>query len=237
MYRIYRKKPNFFLDKSSFSPIPNATLFFFSWSQYFSDVTEREFWNDAYESDPAHTIVPDHVVLRETNHLSAGTALDMGCGSGQNILALAARGWQVTGIDFSEHAVFLAERAAWKAGVHARFKVADAIDWTSTNRYDLVVSTYSLPVGGRAVAYIRNACKAVAPGGTILIAEWNTSMAPVWGFRECTLHTPDGIAAAMPGFTIIEREVRRIETFFHPADPRAAHGPWAEIAVVRARLE
>lgn len=200
-------------------------------------VTEHEFWNDAYEYNPAYTVVPDHVVVTDTRDLPPGTALDIGCGTGHNTLALASRGWNVTGIDFSEQAVFLAERAAWKAGVQARFEVIDATDWVSPNRYDLVVSTYSLPSGGRAVTFIRNACKAVLPGGTILIAEWNTSMAAVWGFRESELHTPGGIAATMNGFTTESEEVRRIENFFADDDPRATHGEWAEIAVVRARRE
>lgn len=198
-------------------------------------MTEREFWNDAYRYNPEHAAVPDHIISREVSKLTPGTALDIGCGTGGNTLALAGQGWNVTGIDFSDQAVFLAERSAWKAGVTARFEVVDATDWSSLHTYDLVLSTYSLPAGGHAVTFIRNACKAVAAGGTILIAEWNTSMAPVWGFRECELHTPHGIAAAMNGFEIEIQEVRRIESFFDGDDPRATHGRWAEIAVVRAR--
>jgi len=212
-------------------------LSFASRGQYFLGVTEREFWNDAYRYDPVHASVPDHIITTETTGLTPGTALDIGCGTGGNTLALAGQGWNVTGIDFSDQAVFLAERAVWRAGVTARFEVVDATDWSSLHTYDLVLSTYSLPAGGHAVTFIRNACKAVAPGGTILIAEWNTTMAAIWGFRECELHTPDGIAEAMNGFTIEIQEVRRIESFFPDDDPRASHGSWAEIAVVRARRD
>ncbi len=197
-------------------------------------MTEREFWNDAYKVDPEHTVVPDHIVHDEIVSLAPGSALDIGCGTGSNTVALARQGWQVTGIDFAEEAVFLAERAAWKAGVSARFHVGDALHWTETNRYDLVVSTFALPDGGRAIAFLRNACRAVVPGGTILIVEWNTSMAKPWGFRESELFTPTGISAALEGFEIRRQEVVRVERFFTVDDPRADHGLWAEIAVVRA---
>jgi SAM-dependent methyltransferase len=197
-------------------------------------MTDREFWDDAYHSDSTHTIVPDHVIAGEIYGLTPGRALDIGCGSGANALTLARAGWDVTGVDFSDHAVFLAERAAWNEGLSARFLVEDATSWNDGKRYDLVVCTYSLPSDGKAIACLRNAVRSVSDGGTIVIAEWNTSMASVWGFRECELFTPERIASEMNGFDIQVQEVRRIDSFFDADDPRAIHGRWAEIAVVRA---
>jgi len=37
--------------------------------------------------------------------LPAGTALDLGCGTGDNSIYLANHGWQVTGVDFVSKAV------------------------------------------------------------------------------------------------------------------------------------
>ncbi|MCJ7511394.1 MAG: methyltransferase domain-containing protein, partial [Anaerolineales bacterium] len=39
-----------------------------------------------------------------------GRALDLGCGTGTNTLALAERGWEVTAIDFSSGALRVARR-------------------------------------------------------------------------------------------------------------------------------
>lgn len=50
-----------------------------------------------------------------------GQALDLGCGTGTNAITLAQRGWQVTGIDFSERALRTARRKARQANVSVRF--------------------------------------------------------------------------------------------------------------------
>ena len=41
-----------------------------------------------------------------------GRALDLGCGTGTNVITLAKAGWQVTGIDFVPAAIFQARRKA-----------------------------------------------------------------------------------------------------------------------------
>lgn len=198
-------------------------------------MTDQEFWNDAFRTDPRHTMVPDHVVAHESATLPPGTAVDLGCGTGQNALELAHRGWRVTGVDWSDHAVFLAERAAWRAGVSVRFELGDARAWLSPEPFDLVVSTFALPVGGDAVAMLRNAARLVAPGGTLIVSEWDRSMAAHWGLRPCELHTAEAIATILTGFEVIAADTRRIEPMFDGDDPRARHGDWATISVVRAR--
>jgi ubiquinone/menaquinone biosynthesis C-methylase UbiE len=39
-----------------------------------------------------------------------GRAIDLGCGTGTNVISLAQNGWQVTGVDFVPHAIALAKR-------------------------------------------------------------------------------------------------------------------------------
>ncbi len=56
-----------------------------------------------------------------------GRALDLGCGTGTNVLFLAERGWEAVGVDFVPFAVSTARRRATGEGLvdRARFLVAD----------------------------------------------------------------------------------------------------------------
>ncbi|MUL63774.1 hypothetical protein BOO86_04795 [Mycobacterium sp. CBMA 234] len=55
-----------------------------------------------------------------------GKALDVGCGSGSYTLALARRGWDVTGADLVDRALARARRRLTAAGVSAKIVKADA---------------------------------------------------------------------------------------------------------------
>ena len=75
-----------------------------------------EFWDERYSSIPA--LWSGHVnavVVTETEALSPGTALDVGCGEGGDALWLAGRGWQVEGVDVSQVALDRAARHAAEA--------------------------------------------------------------------------------------------------------------------------
>ena len=56
-----------------------------------------------------------------------GPVLDAGCGTGENALFLAARGFEVVGVDAVEAAVEAARRKAVARGLHAEFLVHDAL--------------------------------------------------------------------------------------------------------------
>ena len=52
-------------------------------------------------------------------------ALDLGCGTGTNVLTLAQHGWQVTGIDFAPKAISIARRKIQSANITANLYVGD----------------------------------------------------------------------------------------------------------------
>jgi SAM-dependent methyltransferase len=56
----------------------------------------------------------------------AGRALDIGCGTGTNIITLANAGWQVTGFDFAARAIQIAKRKIKKADIQADLFIDDA---------------------------------------------------------------------------------------------------------------
>ncbi|HEY6073214.1 MAG TPA: class I SAM-dependent methyltransferase [Anaerolineales bacterium] len=50
-----------------------------------------------------------------------GRAIDLGCGTGTNVITLARAGWDALGVDFADIAIFQARRKARLARVKARF--------------------------------------------------------------------------------------------------------------------
>jgi SAM-dependent methyltransferase len=54
-----------------------------------------------------------------------GNALDLGCGTGVNVVTLARAGWRTCGVDVSRRAVALARRRLKQAQVRADLRVGD----------------------------------------------------------------------------------------------------------------
>jgi SAM-dependent methyltransferase len=55
----------------------------------------------------------------------AGRAIDLGCGTGTNVITLARLGWQVTGVDFASRAIDQARKKMKQSGVNADLRVGD----------------------------------------------------------------------------------------------------------------
>lgn len=56
---------------------------------------------------------------------SPGRAIDLGCGTGTNVLTLAGQGWQVTGVDFASAAIRQARKKARQANLSPSFIIGD----------------------------------------------------------------------------------------------------------------
>jgi SAM-dependent methyltransferase len=86
-------------------------------------------WNEDYETGdaPWDTGSPDPylVELVETGRVAPGRTLEVGCGTGTNALWLAARGFDVTGIDVASRAIELARAKAAGAPGRVEFRALD----------------------------------------------------------------------------------------------------------------
>ena len=69
---------------------------------------------------------PEIVALEEAGEIH-GRVLAVGCGTGENLLCLAARRYTATGIDIAETAIERARAKAVERGVRADFLVADGL--------------------------------------------------------------------------------------------------------------
>ncbi|HEY3476068.1 MAG TPA: class I SAM-dependent methyltransferase, partial [Anaerolineales bacterium] len=74
---------------------------------------------------PWDTQVSPPELLEFIQNHEPGRAIDLGCGTGTNVVTLAEAGWRVTGVDFAPRAIKLAREKASKAGVQAEFFVSD----------------------------------------------------------------------------------------------------------------
>lgn len=138
-----------------------------------TEMFEPESWDERYSgTEDVWSGHPNPQLVAEVSLLRAGSALDVGCGEGGDVIWLAQQGWTVTGADFSANGLARAARHAEQAGVTGRVDwwQVDARDFTADGRsYDLVTSHFLHPGGGGMVDVVRRLAGAVAAGGHLLV--------------------------------------------------------------------
>jgi cyclopropane fatty-acyl-phospholipid synthase-like methyltransferase len=100
-----------------------------------------------------------------------GRALDLGCGTGTNVITLARNGWQVTGVDFAPRAIALARKKAARTGISADLRVEDVTRLSLPGPYDLILDMgcfHSLSTEGRR-SYLERLCHLLATGGAYML--------------------------------------------------------------------
>lgn len=115
---------------------------------------------------------PNPQLVAVAQDLSPGTALDIGCGEGGDVIWLAQQGWRVTGADFSAAGLARAARHAADAGVaeQTAWWQVDARTFDADGRqFDLVTTHYLHPPDGGMAAVAGRLATAVAPGGHLLV--------------------------------------------------------------------
>src|ERR1700737_3351273 len=141
--------------------------------------SDRRFWDERWSEvlrDHAAQVAerpPNDYLTATVNGLAPGRALDAGCGHGSEVLWLAARGWQVTAVDFSPTVLAHGRSTAEALGAD----IAERIEWVEgdlgvwtpeAGRYDLVVSLY-VHIAGSVEEMVARLASGVAPGGTLLL--------------------------------------------------------------------
>ena len=154
----------------------------------------------------------DEGLIEVASAMTPGKALEFGCGEGQNAIWLAERGWIVNAVDASASAVSEARDLAAAAGVGGTivFDVADVARWTPVSRYDLVFCTFGLPARGMGRSrMLEMAAAAVAPGGTILLTEFDASLRRDGWMAEKYLVSVEELERHLSGFRVDQSGVKR----------------------------
>ena len=124
-----------------------------------------------------------------------GRALDIGCGTGTNLITLVNAGWQADGFDFAPRAVNLAKRKLRKISINARVFTDDATQMKNIQPpYDLALDLGCFHGIESKADYLTQLARALAPSGFWLM----------YGFlKPDTAHPGPGIAPS--DLDLIER--------------------------------
>ena len=135
-------------------------------------MTDATTWDDRYGSGRVWSLEPNAFFADAVEALDRppGRALDLACGEGRNAVWLAAAGWRVTGVDFSQAGIETGRAGATSEGVDVDWVVANLIDRElGEQRWDLVAHVYlHWPTAIREPFLIR-CVAAVAPGGVLIV--------------------------------------------------------------------
>ncbi|MBF6620034.1 MAG: class I SAM-dependent methyltransferase [Patulibacter sp.] len=192
------------------------------------------FWERFYANRDRWSGKPNPALVDEVDALAPGTALDLGCGEGADAIWLAAKGWQVTAVDISAHAIERATEHAWDAdlGDAIRWRRHDLSQTFPDGSFDLVSACYlQSPVELPRERVLRDAAAAVAPGGRLVIVAH--SAAPTWAEagKHPWMPTADETLASLE----LDDELWTLETkreITRPAtSPTGEEGTRADIAL------
>jgi SAM-dependent methyltransferase len=186
-------------------------------------IFESPAWDKRYSGEgPVWSGEPNVQLVAEAADLAPGTALDVGCGEGGDVIWLARRGWTVTGADFSAAGLARAARLAAEAGVEGRtdWWRVDAREFDAGGRaFDLVSTQYLHPPDGGMVDVVRRLAAAVVPGGHLLVVG---HAPPPSGADHLGAHEPNARHRAMllaadllPGLPA-DFELLKVEQRPHP---------------------
>jgi cyclopropane fatty-acyl-phospholipid synthase-like methyltransferase len=131
---------------------------------------------------------PAIVRLAEQGVIS-GTVLDLGCGTGDNVLHLASLGLDVTGIDASPTAIERAGAKAAERGIDAGFVLGDALDLAEIRRVvDVVIDCGLFHTFSDAdrVRYASGLRDIVRPGGRYFLLCFSDRQPGTSGPRRVT---------------------------------------------------
>ena len=189
-------------------------------------------WDRRYSgSELVWTAEANRFLVSEVADLPTGSALDLACGEGRNAVWLAERGWQVTGVDFSQVGLDKAARLAGLRGVSVDWLRADVLEYTPpADAFDLIAVFYLHIAAPAMTDVLRRAARALAPGGTVLVVGHDpTNIADGHGGPQdpAILMTPEQIVAALPGL-----DVERAERVRRPV-PSAGDDVYAIDSLVR----
>ncbi|MDA8336901.1 MAG: methyltransferase domain-containing protein [Peptococcaceae bacterium] len=176
---------------------------------------------DAWYATPMGGLVDrleKEAVFRLLEPRRGQTILDVGCGTGNYALELAARGLAVTGVDVSPAMLELAREKARARSVAVSFHAANALKLPfADHSFEAVLSVTALEFVAEPAAALIEAYRVLKPGGRLVVGVIGRESA--WGcyyaerartrpdsvFRQAHLYTALELGQVMPGRDVVVR--------------------------------
>src|SRR5262245_22414306 len=111
-------------------------------------------------------------IVRELKLAPGAKVLDLACGTGRHAVAMAQRGFAVTGIDFNARYLELAEEAAGRAGISVAWTQADMRALEFARAFDAAYSfftSFGYYTDDENEQVLANVVRSLRPGGQFLI--------------------------------------------------------------------
>ncbi|NUP13586.1 MAG: class I SAM-dependent methyltransferase [Polyangiaceae bacterium] len=184
-----------------------------------SDALPPSRFQAAYEGTPPWDIGRPQRSFKELLDKGGvrGPILDVGCGTGENALAFAAAGYEVTGVDIIARAIDKARDKARERGVSATFEVADALELGKLQRsFSSVVDSAVFHVFNDEdrVRYVASLAHVLEPGGRYYMLSFSDAEPTDWGGPR-RISRAEIEEAFRDGWKIESIEPTRLETTFH----------------------
>ncbi len=160
-------------------------------------MSTAEFWDERYSAGSYfYGTKPNVFLTRLERYLpEGGRVLEIGCGEGRNAAYFAARGYQVTGVDFSAEALRKARALALKKRGHPELIEADLLTFRPVLRYDAAITAFLHGPPDSRRHYYALLREAVRSGGWVL-GEWFRPEQRTGGFRSGGPPQPEAMVTA-----------------------------------------
>jgi 2-polyprenyl-3-methyl-5-hydroxy-6-metoxy-1,4-benzoquinol methylase len=156
----------------------------------------RERWNRSLVDNENYRFnkQPNNLLMATVEGISPGTALVVAMGQGRNALALARKGWEVTGFDLADKAVAYAMEEAKKEGLELNTHIESYETFAyGSGQWDLITWLYGGCLGMEGIAGTLK--EALKPGG-LFVFEF--------------FHREAGIGMGRPNFGCEAESVREL---------------------------
>ncbi len=144
-------------------------------------------WEDAYKTVPPWDVglpQPAFVELVQAGELNRSRVLDVGCGTGENALYFAGKGFSVIGVDLSSRAVAAARAKADERKLKVDFRAGNALSLDfKEGVFDNVIDSglfHIFPDNDRP-SYAREIARVLAPRGRYFMLCFSEKEPTGWG--------------------------------------------------------